>query len=93
MLRRITIDVELKNRNPLFPELEIIAGCYVIVRYVCVGKRKSHHIQVLAATNTRSPRGDPGGTRHELSSLGCAMKASNQSLAANRNAKYTGRVI
>lgn len=45
-LFKITIDLGLKNRNPLFPELEITAMCYVIIRYVCVqmcvGKGKSY---------------------------------------------------
>lgn len=35
MLFKITIELGLKNRNPLFPELETIAVCHVGIRCVC----------------------------------------------------------
>lgn len=35
MLLKITIELGLKNRNPLFPELETIAVCSVVIRCVC----------------------------------------------------------
>lgn len=36
MLVKITIELGLKNRNPLFPELETVAVCCVVIRCVCV---------------------------------------------------------
>lgn len=35
MLFKITIELGVKNRNPLFPELETTAVCYVAIRCVC----------------------------------------------------------
>lgn len=34
MVFKITIELGLKNRNPLFPELQTIAACYVVRRWV-----------------------------------------------------------
>lgn len=35
MLFKITIEPGFKNRNPLFPELETVAVCNVVIRCEC----------------------------------------------------------